>query len=202
MALRVSAMHTATEIDLQAVNGDADGAAVGIEFGPELMRFAESVASRDEALERRRRELLEAAGPAVLVDAAGVAANFQRMTRIADAMGIPRGQHGLRDGAAGAGGTGHRAVSECGELRPGLTGPRLGLARLRVPVRLSSGATVRRPAITSRPPPRSARSRCGGPPLRCARPRRGAGAPSTPARPIRTLPGGSRSRLRPFRMSA
>ncbi len=89
MALRVSAMHTATEIDLQAVNGDADGAAVGIEFGPELMRFAESVASRDEVLERRRRELLEAAGPAVLVDAAGVAANFQRMTRIADAMGIP-----------------------------------------------------------------------------------------------------------------
>ena len=89
MALRVSAMHTTTEIDLQAINGDADGAAVGIEFGPELMRFAESVASRDEALERRRRELLEAAGPAVLVDAAGVAANFQRMTRIADAMGIP-----------------------------------------------------------------------------------------------------------------
>ena len=89
MMLRVSAMHSETEIDLQAVNGDADGAAVGIEFGPELMRFAESVASRDEALERHRRELLEAAGPAVLVDAAGVAANFQRMTRIADAMGIP-----------------------------------------------------------------------------------------------------------------
>ena len=89
MALRVSAMHATTEIDLQAINGDAEGAAVGIEFGPELMRFAESVASRDEALERRRRELLEAAGPAVLVDAAGVAANFQRMTRIADAMGIP-----------------------------------------------------------------------------------------------------------------
>ena len=89
MMLRVSAMHSETEIDLQAVNGDADGAAVGIEFGPELMRFAESVASRDEALERYRRELLEAAGPAVLVDAAGVAANFQRMTRIADAMGIP-----------------------------------------------------------------------------------------------------------------
>ena len=89
MALRVSAMHSETEIDLQAVNGDADGAAVGIEFGPELMRFAESVASRDAALERYRRELLEAASPAVLVDAAGVAANFQRMTRVADAMGIP-----------------------------------------------------------------------------------------------------------------
>lgn len=89
MALRVSALSNTTEIDLQGVNGDADGAAVGIEFGAELMRFAESVASRDQALEHRRRELLEAAGPAVLVDAAGVAANFQRMTRIADAIGIP-----------------------------------------------------------------------------------------------------------------
>jgi len=98
MALRVSAMHSETEIDLQAVNGDADGAAVGIEFGPELMRFAESVASRDAALERYRRELLEAAGPAVLVDAAGVAANFQRMTRIADAMGIPVDGRSLKMG--------------------------------------------------------------------------------------------------------
>ena len=89
MMLRVSALHNTTEVDLPAVNGDAEGAAVGIEFGPELMRFAESVASRDEALERYRRELLEAAGPAVLVDAGGVAANFQRMTRIADAVGIP-----------------------------------------------------------------------------------------------------------------
>ncbi len=89
MMLRVSAMHNETEVNLQSVNGDPDGAAVGIEFGPELMRFAESVASRDEALERYRRELLEAAGPAVLVDAAGVAANFQRMTRVADAVGIP-----------------------------------------------------------------------------------------------------------------
>ena len=89
MMLRVSAMQNTTEIDLQAVNGDADSAAVGIEFGSELMRFAESVASRDDDLERYRRELFDAAGPAVLVDAAGVAANFQRMTRIADAIGIP-----------------------------------------------------------------------------------------------------------------
>ena len=87
--LRVSAMQNATEIDLQAINGDADGAAVGIEFGRELMRFAESVASRDEALDQHRQALLEAAGPAVLVDAAGVAANFQRMVRIADSVGIP-----------------------------------------------------------------------------------------------------------------
>ena len=87
--LRASAQATATEVDIQAINGDARSAATGIEFGPELMRFAESVASRSSDLQQRRRELLEAAGPAVLVDAAGVAANFQRMVRIADATGIP-----------------------------------------------------------------------------------------------------------------
>ena len=88
--LRVSAMTTHTEVDLQAINGDAESAAVGIEFGPELMRFAESVATGNaEALRRSRKALLDVAGPAVLVDAAGVAANFQRMVRIADAAGIP-----------------------------------------------------------------------------------------------------------------
>ncbi len=33
--------------------------------------------------------MLDVAGETVLVDAAGVAANFQRMVRIADSMGIP-----------------------------------------------------------------------------------------------------------------
>ena len=87
--LRVSAQTTSSEVDLQAINGDAASAAVGIEFGPELMRFAESVAMRSANLADRRAELLEAAGPLALVDAAGVAANFQRMVRIADAIGIP-----------------------------------------------------------------------------------------------------------------
>ena len=85
----MSARYNETEIDLQAVNGDAKSAAVGVEFGPELMRFAESLAARADDLEDHREALLETAGPAVLVDAAGVAANFQRMVRIADAIGIP-----------------------------------------------------------------------------------------------------------------
>ena len=88
--LRVSAMTTATEVDLQAINGDPESAAVGIEFGLELMRFAEALATGDgDALRTARRDLLDTAGAAVLVDAAGVAANFQRMVRIADAIGIP-----------------------------------------------------------------------------------------------------------------
>jgi hypothetical protein len=88
--LRVSATITHTDIDLQGVNGDAESAARGIDFGAELMRFAEAVARREpDALQGARRGLLDRAGPAVLVDAAGVAANFQRMVRIADAIGIP-----------------------------------------------------------------------------------------------------------------
>lgn len=88
--LRVSAQNDETEIDLQGVSGDADSAGKGIAFGTELMQFAESLARREEeTLLSTRRALLEAAGPEVLVDAAGVAANFQRMVRIADSIGIP-----------------------------------------------------------------------------------------------------------------
>ena len=90
MMLRVSAMITETEVDLQGVNGDAASAALGIEYGTELMSFAESLAQRDESgLARSRTALRQAAGDKVLVDAAGVAANFQRMVRIADSIGIP-----------------------------------------------------------------------------------------------------------------
>lgn len=88
--LRVSAQTTETQIDIQGINGDADSAAVGIEYGAELMAFADAVASRDEArLLETREALLNSAGSDVLVDAAGVAANFQRMVRIADSIGIP-----------------------------------------------------------------------------------------------------------------
>ena len=42
--LRVSSQTTQTEIDLAGIAGDEAGAARGIEFGAELMRFAEAVA--------------------------------------------------------------------------------------------------------------------------------------------------------------
>ena len=42
--LRVSAKATNTTIDIQGISGDASAAAMGIEHGPELMRFAESLA--------------------------------------------------------------------------------------------------------------------------------------------------------------
>ncbi len=88
--LRVSANINEVEIDLQGINGDADSAAVGVRFGGELMQFAEMIARADiDGITLARQKLTEAAGQKVVVDAAGVAANFQRMVRIADAMGIP-----------------------------------------------------------------------------------------------------------------
>lgn len=88
--LRVSAQTTNTEIDLQGVAGDEAAAAKGVTYGAELMRFAEAIARREGAgLVSARQTLREVAGEAVLADAAGVAANFQRMVRIADSVGIP-----------------------------------------------------------------------------------------------------------------
>ena len=54
------------------------------------MSFAEALAAGESApLSSSRDALLAKAGAEVLVDASGVAANFQRMVRIADATGIP-----------------------------------------------------------------------------------------------------------------
>lgn len=88
--LRGSASDSGIEVDIQGINGRADAAALGIEFGIDLMRFAEAIASRNgQALKISRDNLLRVAGPKVVVEAAAVAANFQRMVRIADSIGIP-----------------------------------------------------------------------------------------------------------------
>jgi glycerol-3-phosphate responsive antiterminator len=87
--LRVSAEMNNTDIDLQLVDGleSDDG---DVEFADKLMEFATAVATRDESiLASSRAKLLHAANAAVLVDAAAVAGNFQRMVRIADSTGIP-----------------------------------------------------------------------------------------------------------------
>lgn len=87
--LSLSADASSTDIDLHIVNGDGDGAS-GVEHSRELMRFAEAVASRDpQRIADTRQALLDAAGNDVVVDAAAVAGNFQRMVRIADSTGIP-----------------------------------------------------------------------------------------------------------------
>lgn len=85
--LSLSADIARQDIDLQVVNGEGDG---GILYGLELQMFAESVARVDDTtLPACRDALLQVAGSDVLVDAAAVAGNFQRMVRIADSTGIP-----------------------------------------------------------------------------------------------------------------
>jgi hypothetical protein len=75
------------DVDLQVVNGNGDG---GVQYGAELSKFVEAVASQNEsALTQARKALLDVAGCYVLVDAASVAGNSQRIVRIADATDIP-----------------------------------------------------------------------------------------------------------------
>ncbi len=89
--LSLSAELSQTSVDIRLIDSgatEADGG--GVSFAGELVRFAEALVSRDPgSLNEARASLLHVAGPEVLVEAAAVAANFQRMVRIADATGIP-----------------------------------------------------------------------------------------------------------------
>ena len=61
----------------------------GVEHGSILIAFAEAMVGDDDAaLIHARQAVIEVLGPAAMVDAAGVASNFERMVRIADATGI------------------------------------------------------------------------------------------------------------------
>ena len=86
--LSLSADASNTQVDVQVVNGQGDGE---IPLGRELMKFAQAIAVRSSTddLVQARNALHSAGGNDVVVDAAAVAANFQRMVRIADGTGIP-----------------------------------------------------------------------------------------------------------------
>jgi hypothetical protein len=88
--LRASVEANQGEVDLRAISEGAKGDSVGVAHAAELTAFAEAALGGDAAALARARDALRAkAGSAALVDAAGVIANFERMTRIADATGIP-----------------------------------------------------------------------------------------------------------------
>src|SRR3990172_9208331 len=88
LLLRVSSEISGAEVDVRAVT-DAKVSS-GVAHGEALVAFADAlVAGGDRELERAREALLAALGPAGLVRAAAVAANFERMVRIADGTGIP-----------------------------------------------------------------------------------------------------------------
>ena len=91
MVLRVSAkVNGKKDVDIKSIKGGEHASDSGIEHGVELADFAGAIAKRDDqAMAQTRDALTRVAGPEALVEAAAVAANFQRMTRIADATGIP-----------------------------------------------------------------------------------------------------------------
>jgi hypothetical protein len=62
----------------------------GVEHGAILIGFAEAMVGEDDAaLARARQAVIEVLSPEAMVDAAGVASNFERMVRIADSTGVP-----------------------------------------------------------------------------------------------------------------
>jgi hypothetical protein len=88
--LRASVEARNGEVDLRAISEGAQGDSVGVAHAAELTAFAEAAVRGDAAALASARDALRAkAGSAALVDAAGVIGNFERMTRIADATGIP-----------------------------------------------------------------------------------------------------------------
>ena len=88
--LRASSQKHAETVDLNAV---MTGSFAGdVKHGDALVAFAEAVvAAVPQELQLARASLVAAAGPEVMIDAAGVASNFQRMERIADSTGITLG---------------------------------------------------------------------------------------------------------------
>ena len=91
MVLRVSAEATGQkDVDVKAVMGGEHAAKSSVQYARELTDFAEAICRRDpHEIATARKALIEVAGPDVMVDAAGVAANFQRMNRLADSSGVP-----------------------------------------------------------------------------------------------------------------
>ena len=89
MALRGSAKNSGTQIRLEAVLGQ-HAEDCGIDNAAALIGFVEALLERDAtALAQARTVLAGEIGTDGMIDAAAVAANFQRMVRIADATGIP-----------------------------------------------------------------------------------------------------------------
>jgi len=96
--LRASVEASGLKANLMAV---ADpGITSGIPAGAELLAFADAVSGADSpALSRARAALLTALGPAALVQAAAIAANFSMNDRAANATGIILESIFVRDSA-------------------------------------------------------------------------------------------------------
>lgn len=89
-------MATQRDLKIDAITAGSAAEPSGIEHHALLIAFAEAVVAREEkkisvVREQVRREM----GDRQLVDISGVIANFHRMTRVADATGIPLDDHSI-----------------------------------------------------------------------------------------------------------
>jgi hypothetical protein len=90
MLLRASGKVTRNAFNMHVITAGGTSTPSGVPRGETLVAFAEAVVGEDEsALIMARQRVLDELGPEALVDAAAVAANFERMVRIADSTGIP-----------------------------------------------------------------------------------------------------------------
>lgn len=81
---------TGQELDVRAVVDRDSAKDCGIAHAEALVDFADAlVAAEEPELSQARSRVLHEVGAEGLVDAAAVAANFERMVRIADSTGIP-----------------------------------------------------------------------------------------------------------------
>lgn len=89
MLLRASGEHSGDDYDLSALLGKS-GDESGIPNAGVLLEFAEAAVGADPArLDAARAAVIEAMGGEALADAAGVAALFNAIDRVADSTGIP-----------------------------------------------------------------------------------------------------------------
>ena len=84
--LSMSGPVNGVDADLKAILGKTDGD-TGIAHGDILREFALAAISGD-GIDEARSRVFDELGPEVLVDAAGVAAWFDAITRVADATGV------------------------------------------------------------------------------------------------------------------
>jgi len=88
--LRASIQYSGSDADVSGIAEGAKAGDAGIEHGERLTAFADAAVTGDDAeLATARDALRVVAGSEILVDAAAVVGNFERMVRIADGTGIP-----------------------------------------------------------------------------------------------------------------
>lgn len=92
--LRASSQSHAQAVNISSV---MDGQDAGeIEGGPELVAMAEAIVGANPTdIAVARESLAQRLSVQAMIDAAGVASNFQRMVRIADSTGITLGNFEL-----------------------------------------------------------------------------------------------------------